>query len=67
MVAILSLNYTKMKPDGISHKAMPDLPQSDLAALAVHKAALKGIPIIAAYTAVAYYAFRGKADGLKYY
>jgi len=25
------------------------------------------IPIIAAYTAVAYYAFRGKADGLKYY
>ncbi|MCF4008679.1 cytochrome d ubiquinol oxidase subunit II [Rheinheimera sp. UJ63] len=25
------------------------------------------IPVIAAYTAVAYYAFRGKADGLKYY
>lgn len=25
------------------------------------------IPVIAAYTALAYYAFRGKADGLKYY
>ncbi|MDP4945579.1 MAG: cytochrome d ubiquinol oxidase subunit II [Alishewanella sp.] len=25
------------------------------------------IPVIEAYTAVAYYAFRGKADGLKYY
>jgi cytochrome d ubiquinol oxidase subunit II len=25
------------------------------------------IPVIAGYTAVAYYAFRGKADGLKYY
>jgi cytochrome d ubiquinol oxidase subunit II len=25
------------------------------------------IPVIIGYTALAYYAFRGKADGLKYY
>jgi hypothetical protein len=47
-------------------RLIPGIQQSDLAALAVHKAALKGIPIIAAYTAAAYYAFRGKAEGLKH-